>query len=41
MFKLRQELQLGREKGENDIIIKYIKGNSTIIKLNTSKLYDI
>ncbi|CAI6349484.1 unnamed protein product [Macrosiphum euphorbiae] len=32
MAKLRQELVQRREKGENDIIIKYVRGNPTIIK---------
>jgi len=32
MAKLRQELVERREIGENDIIIKYVKGNPTIIK---------
>jgi len=32
MAKLRQELVQRRDKGENDIIIKYVRGNPTIIK---------
>lgn len=32
MAKLRQELVQRRDKGENDIIIKYLRGNPTIIK---------